>query len=105
MNFVFAVNLSYLPATQLFTMGNLLRLISYLLFLLCAPLISALKFDVVAHPGHESKSKERCVRNFVAKDQLVVVTAIIDGSRGDGQIVNMHVRTCLVISLYRLLRY
>jgi hypothetical protein len=78
-------------------MGNLLRLISYLLFLLSAPLVSALKFDVVAHQGHESKSKERCIRNFVAKDQLVVVTAIIDGNRGDGQIVNMHVRIYLVI--------
>jgi len=70
-------------------------LISYLLFILCAPLISALKFDVIAHPGHESKSRERCVRNFVAKDQLVVVTAIIDGSKGDGQIVNMHIRDAM----------
>lgn len=25
------------------------------------------------------------------KDQLVVVTAIVDGNRGDGQMVNMHV--------------
>ena len=55
------------------------------------PLISALKFDIQAHPGHESASKERCIRNFVAKDQLVVVTATVSGSRGDGQILNMHV--------------
>jgi hypothetical protein len=72
-------------------MGAPLRLLSYLLFLFFIPLIPALKLDIVAHPGHEAKSKERCIRNFVAKDQLVVVTAIIDGHRGDGQMVNMHV--------------
>ena len=56
------------------------------------PLVSALKFDIQAHPGHESKSKERCIRNFVSRDQLVVVTATVSGSRGDGQQLNMHVR-------------
>jgi hypothetical protein len=72
-------------------MGSAIQLCSYLLFLLSLPLISALKFDVQAHHGHESASKERCVRNFVAKDQLVVVTANVDGYRGDGQQLNMHV--------------
>jgi p24 family protein delta-1 len=55
------------------------------------PLVSALKFDIQAHPGHESASKERCIRNFVAKDQLVVVTATVSGNRGDGMTLNMHV--------------
>lgn len=65
---------------------------STLLLLLVLPLVSALKMDVQAHPGHEAKNKERCIRNFVAKDQLVVVTAIVDGSKGDGQQLNVHVR-------------
>lgn len=50
----------------------------------------ALKFDLIAQPGHSAKN-ERCIRNFVNKDTLVVVTAIVSGSRGDGQMVNMHV--------------
>jgi hypothetical protein len=86
-------------------MWNLLRLVSYLLFLLSVPIVSALKFDVVSHPGHESKSKERCIRNFVAKDQLVVVTAIIDGAKGDGQVVNMDVRSYWIISLRIYFQY
>lgn len=57
-----------------------------LLFLLFVQISSALKFDIVAGKG------ERCIRNFVLKDQLVVVTAIVSGERGDGQMVNMHVR-------------
>lgn len=63
-----------------------------LLLLALLPLSLALKFEVQAHTGSESKSKERCIRNFVAKDQLVVVTATVSGSRGDGQMLNMHVR-------------
>ena len=50
----------------------------------------ALKFDLAAHTGHSNKY-ERCIRNFVAKDTLVLVTAIVDGQKGDGQQVNMHV--------------
>ena len=73
-------------------MINLLKFYSCLLLFLSLPLISALKFDVTAHRGHESAKHERCIRNFVAKDQLVVVTVIVDGSRGDGQQLNMHVR-------------
>jgi hypothetical protein len=82
-------NCPTLPSLHI--MEKLLRLCSYLLFLVAFPLASALKLDVAAHGGHESASKERCIRNFVAKDQLVVVTAIIDGLRGDGQQLNMHV--------------
>ena len=61
-------------------------LLSFLL-----PLISALKFDIEAHPGHESLSKERCIRNFVNNNELVVVTATSSGNRGDGMVLNMHV--------------
>lgn len=53
---------------------------------------NALKFDLVAHSGGESHKKERCIRNFVGQETLVVVTAKIDGSKGDGMVVNMHVR-------------
>lgn len=53
--------------------------------------VNALKFDLVARPQRDGK-KERCIRNFVAKDTLVVVTAIVSGSKGDGQTVNIHVR-------------
>jgi len=63
-----------------------------LLLLTILPLARALKFDIQAHPGHESASKERCIRNFVARDQLVVVTATISGQRGDGQMLNMHIK-------------
>ena len=68
----------------------MLALTLSLVFLL--PLISGLKFDVQAHAGHEAASKERCIRNFVQRDQLVVVTATISGNRGDGQLLNLHVR-------------
>ena len=62
-----------------------------LLFLTILPSSFALKFDLQAHTGHSNKY-ERCIRNFVAKDTLVLVTAIVDGQKGDGQMVNMHVR-------------
>jgi hypothetical protein len=61
------------------------------IFLIACSIVNALKFEITAHPGHESVYKERCIRNFVAKDQLVVVTATISGSRGDGQVLNMQV--------------
>ena len=60
------------------------------LFLVVLPFSLALKFDLAAHTGHNSKY-ERCIRNFVGKDTLVLVTAIVDGQKGDGQMVNMHV--------------
>lgn len=61
-----------------------------LLFLSIFSISSALKFDLVAKPAGSS-NKERCIRNFVAKETLVVVTATLDGSKGDGQQVNIHV--------------
>ncbi|UZP36016.1 hypothetical protein NXS19_003832 [Fusarium pseudograminearum] len=55
-------------------------------FLLLVSSVSALKFDLIAG------SKERCVRNFVGKDTLVVVTATVDGYKGDGMVVNLYIR-------------
>jgi len=51
--------------------------------------VSALKFDLFAQA---QGSPPRCIRNFVAKDTLVVVTAIITGSKGDGQKINIHIK-------------
>ncbi|KAJ5640654.1 Endoplasmic reticulum vesicle protein 25 [Penicillium herquei] len=68
-----------------FTMRSILAL-----FLLAIQLATALKFDL---PASSSNGKnERCIRNFVSKDQLVVVTAVVSGSKGDGQRVNMHIK-------------
>lgn len=58
---------------------------------LLAASVQALKFDMTA--TKQGYGKERCVRNFVAKDTLVVVTAIVSGYKGDGMTLNMHVRT------------
>ncbi|KAL7923682.1 emp24/gp25L/p24 family/GOLD domain-containing protein [Trichoderma austrokoningii] len=55
----------------------------------------ALKFDLLAHPGGESLKKERCIRNFVGSDTLVVVTSTVDGYKGDGMLVNIHVRDAI----------
>lgn len=60
--------------------------------LLLAGVVNALKFDLVAHSGHENIKKERCIRNFVGKETLVVVTATVGGYKGDGMQVNIHVR-------------
>lgn len=60
--------------------------------LLLVGVVNALKFDLAAHSGGESAKKERCIRNFVGDDTLVVVTATVDGYKGDGMVVNMHVR-------------
>lgn len=69
---------------------SLLQYVCSLVFLVaCA---QALKFDIQAYSQHDRKP-ERCIRNFVAKDTLVVVTATVDGQRGDGMVVNMHVST------------
>lgn len=65
--------------------------------LLLIGVASALKFDVQAHPGRENQKKERCIRNFVAKETLVVVTAIVGGSKGDGMQLNIHVCSPTVI--------
>lgn len=66
-----------------------LRQLCSLLFFFVA-FASALKFDLAARGQHENKPW-RCIRNFVGRDTLVVVTATVSGYRGDGMIVNMHV--------------
>lgn len=63
-----------------------LSLCHALLSLTLLPFSWALEFDVTAHKG-----RERCICNFVAKDTLVLVTAIVDGQKGDGQQVNTYV--------------
>src|SRR6266480_1338429 len=87
------------PATSRYS--SIVELILILLIVL--PFSQALKFDLVAHSGHSSKN-ERCIRNFVNKDTLVVVTAIISGNRGDGQVVNMHVSSVYVALPHVLLQ-
>lgn len=52
--------------------------------------MEALKFDVEAFSKGDKKG-QRCIRNFVSKDTLVVVTATIDGYKGDGMTLDMHV--------------
>ncbi|KAF2021011.1 endoplasmic reticulum vesicle protein 25 precursor [Aaosphaeria arxii CBS 175.79] len=76
-------------------MDRLCRLANVLLLLVALPIISALKFEIHAVPQHEAARHERCIRNFVAKEQLVVVTAIVSGQRGDGQTLNMHIRDAM----------
>lgn len=61
--------------------------------------VNALKFDLQARGPNDAK-KERCIRNFVAKDTLVVVTATVGGSKGDGMIVNIHVRSTNTHHIY-----
>ncbi|TLS27702.1 hypothetical protein PpBr36_01646 [Pyricularia pennisetigena] len=51
----------------------------------------ALKFELQAMPAHYD-NKMRCIRNFVAKDTLVVVTSIVSGSKGDGMVVNLNIK-------------
>lgn len=65
-------------------------MLKFLLFFLIVPFSYALKFDLIAQRGH-SATNERCIRNFVNRDTLVVVTATVSGNKGDGQMVNMHV--------------
>nr|KMM71730.1 endoplasmic reticulum vesicle protein 25 [Coccidioides posadasii RMSCC 3488] len=69
-----------------------LRCLFRRLLLLCIfiSVSNALRFDLIANT-HSGKH-ERCVRNFVNRDQLVVVTAIVSGQKGDGQVVNMHIK-------------
>ncbi|EQK99001.1 hypothetical protein G6O67_001146 [Ophiocordyceps sinensis] len=71
----------------------LLQWLCGLLLLACAA--DALKFDLIAHPGAESQKKEKCIRNFVSRETLVVVTVTSDGVKGDGMVVNVHIRDAL----------
>lgn len=60
-----------------------------LLLSILACLSAALKFEIQAQP---SGVRPRCIRNFVSKDTLVVVTATVSGTKGDGQRVNILIR-------------
>lgn len=71
------------------TLKSPLRQLCSLIFFFVA-FASALKFDLAARGQHENKPW-RCIRNFVGRDTLVVVTATVSGYRGDGMVVNMHV--------------
>lgn len=75
--------------------------LAFLVLAVLTPLVSSLKFDVRPQPK-SAKANQRCIRNFVSRDQLVVVTAIVSGSRGDGQMLNMHVG--FLVSFIRLAR-
>jgi len=56
----------------------------------CLTVASALKFDL---PAQQKKHlKPRCIRNYVGKDTLVVVTATLSGTKGDGQTVNIYIK-------------
>lgn len=77
-------------------LSSALRAITCALILLYIPLTQALKFDLQAHPGGESKNKERCIRNFAGKDTLVIVTATSSGEKGDGMVLNVHVCSLLL---------
>ena len=79
-------------------MARLHSFLGVLFFLVTVPFSYTLKFDLAAHTGHSNKY-ERCIRNFVAKDTLVLVTAIVSGYKGDGQTVNMHARVNKLRSL------
>ncbi|KAL2071441.1 hypothetical protein VTL71DRAFT_12676 [Oculimacula yallundae] len=71
-----------------FSQSILRTLCSAFFFLSC---VQALKFDIEAFSKGDSRAT-RCIRNFVAKDTLVVVTATVDGSKGDGMVLNMHIK-------------
>jgi hypothetical protein len=66
---------------------SLLQYFCSLILLACTA--QALRFEL--HATAPSASRERCVRNFVARDTLVVVTATVGGTKGDGMVVNMRV--------------
>ena len=65
-------------------------------------LTQALKFELYAQP--QAQLTQRCIRNFVNRDTLVVVTAIVSGSKGDGQRVNIDVLPLLKVRLIREIR-
>jgi p24 family protein delta-1 len=68
---------------------SLLRVLCGLALLLaCA---EALHFDLMGVTRHDSRS-ERCIRNFVSRDTLVMVTSTVSGHKGDGMQVNINVR-------------
>ncbi|KAJ8606951.1 hypothetical protein MRB53_040616 [Persea americana] len=73
-------------------LGQTADMISVLVLLSLFPYAFALKFDLQAFPPGEAARHERCIRNFVPSNTLVVVTTTISGYKGDGQVVNMHIK-------------
>ncbi|KAK9239493.1 emp24/gp25L/p24 family/GOLD-domain-containing protein [Lipomyces kononenkoae] len=51
--------------------------------------VHALKMIVNAQPA--GSVTPRCIRNFVSKEQLVVVNVKTNGRKGDGQVLNMSI--------------
>lgn len=90
--FQLSAHIEAAPNSSKSTIQNTMaQLHQHLLLLLSvfAILSAALKFEIQAQP---SGVRPRCIRNFVARDTLVVVTATVSGTKGDGQKVNIHVR-------------
>lgn len=81
-----------LPPSRHITMALPRSLLQYIcslvLFIACA---QALKFDIEAKSQSSDRKNARCIRNFVGRDTLVVVTVIVSGSKGDGMSLNTHV--------------
>jgi p24 family protein delta-1 len=74
-----------------------MQFLSALSLLVLAAVSQALRFELPAQAAQYVQP--RCIRNFVNRDVLVVVTATISGTRGDGQRVNVDVppKTSLVL--------
>lgn len=81
-------NMKTSPASR----GSLTSVVAvFLFFLSFIQFSSALKFDLPSYRGNAATKHQRCIRNYVSENQLVVVTAHVSGQKGDGQVVNMHV--------------
>ncbi|GAO49777.1 hypothetical protein SAICODRAFT_88923 [Saitoella complicata NRRL Y-17804] len=66
----------------------MLRLTTLLLLLALVHSSTALKFSIDASPNPTQK----CISNHVGLDQLVVVTAVSSGHKGDGQRLDIEIR-------------
>lgn len=65
---------------------------------------NALKFAVPARPAGSGQAFERCIRNFVHKDAMVVVNVKTNGQRGDGQVLNLRVGFSFIAIAFGVLR-
>ena len=66
-------------------------------FLAFAAAADALRFDLIAK--QKNTVVPRCIRNYVGRDTLVVVTTTVSGKKNDGQRVDIHVRFILLAVL------
>jgi len=83
----FPTNLDHTLHTMALPRPLLQYICGLVLFVACS---QALKFELQGVSDNRW-NEPRCIRNFVSKDTLVVVTATIDGEKGDGMIVNINV--------------